>query len=65
MGGSQNETGMPLVLLTLRFMIEKQINYDHPFGYDEDQPEARSFFQGYLDYLSQIKFDDLTHWSED
>ncbi len=45
-------------------MIEYQYNYDgEVFGAKD--PEDQYFLRMYLSYLSQFKYDDLPHWTEE
>jgi len=63
-GASASESGTPLLLLTLRFMVAKKLDYDgNVFGFTD--PEDQHFFKMYLSYLTQFKYDDLPHWSEE
>jgi hypothetical protein len=63
-GATQSEAGTPLLLLTLRFMMARKVDYNgNIFGFTD--PEDQHFFRMYISYLSQIKYDDLPHWSEE
>jgi hypothetical protein len=63
-GASAQEAGTPLLLLALRFMIAKKVDYnENVFGFTD--PESQHFFRMYLAYLSQFKYDDLPHWTEE
>jgi hypothetical protein len=58
------ESGIPLMMLALRFMIEARNHFnDGPFGFSK--PDEKHFFQMYLMYLNNYKYDDLPHWNED
>ena len=57
------ESGIPLMLLALRFMIEFKNHFDAPFGFTS--PEDKNFMQHYLMYLHNYKYDDLPHWTEE
>lgn len=57
---TSNDTVLPLVLLSIRFMIERKFNSEKPFGINDS-----TLGKTYMEYLSQIKFDDLSHWTED
>ncbi len=63
-GANSSESGAPLLLLTLRFMIAKKLDFNgNVFGFTDS--EDQHFFRMYLSYLSQFKYDDLPHWSEE
>ena len=45
-------------------MIAVKLDYNkNLFGFSD--PEDQHFFRMYLSYLSQLKFDDISHWSEE
>jgi|LauGreDrversion4_2_1035121.scaffolds.fasta_scaffold232701_1 hypothetical protein len=45
-------------------MIAKKIDYHgNILGFTD--PEDQHFFRMYVAYLSQLKFDDLAHWSNE
>ncbi len=46
----QAENANPLILLTLRFMIDIKFSYETPF--QQTEPDSVTFMQVYLDYLS-------------
>jgi hypothetical protein len=52
------------MMLALRFMIEARNHFNEaPFGFTK--AEDKHFFQMYLMYLNNYKYDDLPHWNEE
>ena len=54
-----------ILILTLRLMIEWRYNYDTDKVLNHQDSETVSFFRHYLSYLSQVKLDDFSHWTEE
>ena len=45
-------------------MIAAKLEYNkNLFGFTD--PDDHHFFRMYLSYLSQLKFDDIAHWSKE
>ena len=44
-------------------MTQYKYHYDKPFGLKE--PDEIKFMQVYLDYLHDMRFDSISHWSEE
>ncbi len=54
-----------VLIMTLRLMIEWRYNYDTGKILNHQDHETVSFFRHYLSYLSQLKLDDFSHWTEE
>ena len=50
-----------MALLTMRLFIAEHLKLENPLAMVDES--NIKFFDTYLSYLSQLKFDDMAHWT--
>lgn len=51
-----------MTALAIRFFLIERLNIKNPFNYTRE--DDIQFSDIYLNYLAQLKFDDMSHWTE-